>query len=279
MLKLLTSVGTQTEQVLNTALVPPVHNNLVVKIKRLDEAELKKLLNKQQGKVTETGRRLRSSFTNHDREPSTMFHPHFNIRQSLSRLPTNYSHFVRPINNREVANSTVVNITHSDEESTSSRDFNWNTARFFKPGPKSYKLKMFRKLQKLRAPVALSTPKDAAVNCNGILSAVAEANTDAYVTTPVVQHNVSVNVHEVPIRSISSQTEDDKYKNATVIELCPSGMDEEHIADYDFSNISLKTPRRGSNKSGEDEEDAKQNAKYIRINAQTVHIHNHFYKL
>lgn len=285
--KVLTSIGTQTEDsIVKIAHVPQI-KDVSVKIKRLREDELKKLLNPQHEDVIEA---VRKSKRNYNRESSAMLHPHMNIRQSLSRLPSNYSHFARPINNREAVNSTVVNITQDNEEESCSshnqEEMMMNAAKFIKPGPKSYKLKMFRKLQSLRAPVALSTPRDSAVNCN-VLTAVAEA-TEAYATTPVMQESINVDVHEVPVQTIGAQTEDDdphsennQMENGGVlVDFSPTAIDER--LNCNISATSLKSTQKSSDCKSDQaelsEEDANQ-PKYIRISAQTVHIHNHFYKM
>lgn len=274
--KVLTSTGTQTDEpAVKLPCAAHTTKDIVVKIKRLRKDEIKKLLTKRD----ESGmKRARVNC-----EPSTMLHPHLNVRQSLSRLPSNYSHFVRPINNREVANSTVVNITHENHSSSSTEDKDLEAARYIKPGPKSYKMKMIRKLQKLRAPVALSTPKDKEVNCNGPLAALTEV-TEGYVTTPVLRETVTVDIHEIPIHTTAVQTEEERTHseggsdgdpNVTVIDLCPTTAEEQRQSGV--SDTSNKFAGACSRDSKEHDEEEPKTSKYIRIHAQTVHIHNHFY--
>lgn len=214
------TIATQTEDVPHQ-----VNKNLVVNMTRLKESELLKMLSKDKA----------------------LRRPCVNTRQSLSRLPSNYSHFVRPINNHEVANSTVVNLT----ESVSSGD----ATRRIKPGPKSYKAKMFRKLQSLRAPVALAEP----VLAEEKLTTVAEGT--SLFTTPGLQEVVSVDVHEVPLRTVEAQTEDDG--------LLPE--DGNRTVELDvFAEDGESVPNRGfvhqvSNK-------CKQKGTYIKVNARKVKI-------
>lgn len=138
-----TTTGTQTE----IPTVAPL-KNLVVNIPRLKNSELQRLLSK--------------------RKKSSVLRPGSKVRKSVSRLPSNYSHFVRPINNNEVANSTGFNLT---EEHTSSD------------------------ARSLRAPVALAEP--AAEK----LTTVPEYNTNSFVTPLLHDEIVSVEVHEVPLQT------------------------------------------------------------------------------
>lgn len=226
------TTGTQTEDTQTN--LQEVTKDVVVKIKRLNENELQKLLIKQR---------------------KTIHHP----RQSLSRLPSNYSNFVRPINNNEVANSTLANLTEEQQTASSNTEENadLDMARFIKPGPKSYKMKMFRKIQSLRAPVALSTPK-CAKETNKTLTILSERE----VTSPVLPQIVSVDVHEVP------------QNNRSEMEVCDGVTEAEQSANCNISVISTGEVT----KNNANVDDVKQ-TKYIRITAETVHIHNHFYKV
>lgn len=293
------TVGTQTD-VNVLSYVPIINNNVVVKIKRLGERELNSLLSKQQRLAIETTEEPKRISQRRRKSSVAMLHPQVNARQSLSRLPSNYSHFVRPINNREVANSTVVNISPNEEQSVSyNDDVNLDEARIMscKPGPRSFKIKMLRREERLRAPMALSTPKHAEKGYNQGLSEVAE-DSEGSIPTPVLHQEIRVDVHEVPIRTVAIGTESEQCttapeserieindnlleRNLTTVELYPTSTQTEKIANCEISGITFKSPSKNSDSKSNGEkhqEDDSQQTKYIRIHAHTVHIHNHFYK-
>lgn len=279
------TTGTQTEEGQAAA---KVNNNLVVHIERLKEDEVRRVLSKQCNRAQNSVRECR----NKKLGINAIRHSYANIRQSLSRLPSNYSNFVRPINNNEVANSTVVNVTQNDEDPTiftfKGENTDLDTARFIKPGPRSYKLKMLKKLETLRAPVGLSTPR---YSEEDYLSIVPEAPDDNIKTSALQE--VRVVVHEVLSRSNCVHTDD--VLLAEDIDSIHENQDSNAAAEYkgranstegeDIEDCNVNEDQQENNGSnsgnskGDCNTEDSQNAKYIKISAHTVHIHNHFYKV
>lgn len=197
------TTGTQTET---------PHKNLVVKIPRLKSNEIQELLSKRKPPPT---------------KKSSVLRPGPKVRKSVSRLPSNYSHFVRPINNNEVANSTGFNLT--EEHNTNSTS---------------------DALETLRAPVALAEP--AAKK----LTTVAEYNTTSFVTPPLHDEVVSVEVHEVPLQTTTGMVDGG---GSVDFEECAMGQEE-------VLKMQVSSGTKVSRKGGKD-------GAYIRINAKTVNIH------
>lgn len=282
-IKQFATVGTQTD-------VPnQINTNIVVNIKPLNEDEVHRMISKQRDVQTPE-----RTFKGWSKNVGTSVpNSHMNVRQSVSRLPSNYKNFVRPINNNEVANSTVVNITHTDEEQSASSHNEENTdldmARYIKPGPKSYKMRMFRKMHNLRAPAPLSTPKTNNYPAEqNYLTTVAEATAEGYITTPVLQQIVCVDANEISLnrQRIGDGSAVPLMGSKSQLEMCGviTTEEEQHAAaDCNVSEISSHTSNKGcgNTKTGNDNHNAEETKqeKYIRINAQTVHIHNHFYKV
>lgn len=247
----------------------------------------------------------------------------------LSRLPSTYSTFVKPITNNEKANSTLAEITTCEEESrkaiiiddkSESEQLSENlldkAALFCKPGPKSFKRKwVLRHQEDMRVPIALTVNQEESSTqsrCN--LPTIVERTTDGTVV-PVTLDDADVNVEEVSVnlniqysgiqnetevlqtlmRQINvdvpaemNQTKSDKAGPSSqnngegdsqrmpqnikfnfagfATTIAASRSAEEHNTYHNASSVKF------------DDQNEEKATKYIRITAETVHIHNHFYK-
>jgi hypothetical protein len=188
-------------------------------------------------------------------------------------VPTNYSVFAKRITNNDDANSTLNELLRSPPK---------KKVRFIKSG--ALRLKPD---ESLCVPVVLDRSDGLSVRS---LETILERNCE---TPPVA--NFEVNSPEPVMREVTTQTVDGQLDNCGLVEepvdhvlSCSSFSDANSVNkgpenirlqfDGVTTVISMRSKEEESKDSDDDVSQAKQAEKYIRIKANTVYIHNHFYK-
>jgi hypothetical protein len=188
-------------------------------------------------------------------------------------VPTNYSVFAKRITNNDDANSTLNELLRSPPK---------KKVRFIKSG--ALRLKPD---ESLCVPVVLDRSDGLSVRS---LETILERNCE---TPPVA--NFEVNSPEPVMREVTTQTVDGQLDNCGLVEepvdhvlSCSSFSDSNSVNkgpenirlqfDGVTTVISMRSKEEESKDSDDDVSQAKQAEKYIRIKANTVYIHNHFYK-
>lgn len=265
-------------------------------------------------------------------EYSSLVQPLVNRPAFLSRLPSTYSTFAKPITNNEKANSTLADITNREEDQ---KEFALNAADnnekcdlenlldkatiFCKPGPKSHKLKwLLRHQEDMRVPIALAQNEELSSRQNeDHLPTIEERSIEQTVVPATSNQEELINIEEVSLNlniqcsGIPNDTEvlrslighmnvdlpteinqDALQANAGDAGYNAernSGSDSQEPCNIQFNFAGFATTIAASrtaedhnshNSSGAkfDDQPDENSTKCIRITAETVHIHNHFYK-
>ncbi|EEZ97807.1 hypothetical protein TcasGA2_TC000171 [Tribolium castaneum] len=161
----------------------------------------------------------------------------------INDAPGSYTVFVNPITNNENANSTLLMLQ--------------NKKNLIKPGPLSYKKKMLEKLneQELEVPIALGTIVERESEGTSQVDFSIDSNTST-------RENFT-QVNDECLREVPQNVRLEFEGITTVISA---------------RNTEELNEEQEEEKSEEQEDNGWKNAKYIKITASTVHIHNHFYK-
>jgi hypothetical protein len=191
-------------------------------------------------------------------------------------VPTNYSVFAKRITNNDDANSTLNELLQLRQK---------KRVRFVKFGALRPKPD-----ESLCIPVMLNRSGALSVRS---LETIFERNCE---TPPVA--NFEINSPERVIREVTTQTVDGQLDKCALVEgpvdhvlSCSFFSDSNSVKEgpenirLQFDGVTTVISMRSKEEEEEESKDsdddmsqAKQAEKYIRIKANTVHIHNHFYK-
>lgn len=222
----------------------------------------------------------------------------------VMKVPENYSGFARPITNNTNVNSTLDILTRQainrqEGDSRNTEKPRSKSVKIIKPGPLCSKKKRLEEEEDLSIPVMLSQVNNSPAARN--LATIFERSAEN-----ITPNNSNLNIDGISpmIQEIATQT--------ISSDVC-TPLNEEISRDFNFENlvssesptllpqnirlqfegvttvISARSENAGNgdnhqrNEESEDEEyenrnNSGQKAKFIKITASTVHIHNHFYK-
>ncbi|KAG5875737.1 hypothetical protein JTB14_010725 [Gonioctena quinquepunctata] len=232
----------------------------------------------------------------------------------ISKAPTSYRYFVKPITNNEKANSTLDNSTRAcvgnkkqniniirRRKSVS----NWRRTNI-KPGPLSYKLRVLQDFgEDMNVPVMLSKPSTSRVERRPSLNldTISEKSEDNLPITDL-EFNVNVESERESNQVISGSQEVGSLNDAfcrnqenfnkppgeieveTVDVPEPEQPERVHLGFNGITTVISQDSGRDNSDTNTscgfdkeaDEVDWNTHKKYVKIKAHTVHIHNHFYK-